>query len=133
MDALKRLLIKYGVKSLRCRVKDISLNDDGSFSITSDSGEVIRCKAVILATGGCRIPGPVLPVTAISWPKTRHTILARSLPLYPRVARPGLPRNAGAFAEEWGRATDDKGRLVYEDFGELMFTHFGITGPTVLS
>ena len=31
------------------------------------------------------------------------------------------------------RATDDKGRLVYEDFGELMFTHFGITGPTVLS
>ena len=31
------------------------------------------------------------------------------------------------------KAYEAKGRLIYEDFGELLFTHFGISGPTVLS
>lgn len=28
---------------------------------------------------------------------------------------------------------DAKGKLLYHDFGELLFTHFGVSGPTVLS
>ena len=28
---------------------------------------------------------------------------------------------------------DEKGKTVYQDFGELLFTHFGVSGPTVLS
>jgi predicted flavoprotein YhiN len=27
----------------------------------------------------------------------------------------------------------DNGKTVFEDFGEMMFTHFGLTGPMVLS
>ncbi|MBO7740834.1 MAG: aminoacetone oxidase family FAD-binding enzyme, partial [Clostridia bacterium] len=31
------------------------------------------------------------------------------------------------------KAFDETGKVVYDDFGELLFTHFGISGPTVLS
>lgn len=136
VDALKRLLIKYGVKSLRCRVKDISLNDDGSFSITSDSGEVIRCKAVILATGGMSYPGTGSTGDGYKLAeKLGHTIIAPKPSIVPLVSPDQDCREMqGLSLKNVGvRATDDKGRLVYEDFGELMFTHFGITGPTVLS
>mgnify|MGYP003899150631 FL=1 len=136
LEVLKNLLSRNGVKVMRFKVNDIVVNDDGSFDILSDSGQAIRCKAVILATGGKSYPktGSTGDGYRLA-ERLGHTVIEPKPSIVPLespdpdcVEMQGLSlRNVGV------RATDKNGRLVYEDFGELMFTHFGISGPTVLS
>ncbi|MBO4212967.1 MAG: aminoacetone oxidase family FAD-binding enzyme, partial [Clostridia bacterium] len=89
----------------------------------------------IIATGG------------ISYPKTGsdgdgyrfaeelgHTIIKPEPSLVPLVAGGICAECQGLSLKNVGfKVTLENGTCVYEDFGELMFTHFGITGPVVLS
>ena len=109
---------------------------DRRFSVRTEKGEY-RFDRVIIATGG------------VSYPTTGSTgdgyRFARSMGLKLTDIRPSLVpletlgelcrRLQGLSLKNVAIKVIDKssGKVVYEDFGELMFTHFGITGPTVLS
>ena len=64
-----------------------------------------------------------------------HTIIAPEGSLVPlESAMDACAQMQGLSLRNVGvKLLDAKGKLLYKDFGELLFTHFGISGPTVLS
>jgi len=104
--------------------------------IKLSSGEIKEFDAVILATGG------------VSYPKTGSTgegyKMARELghtvtPLKPSLAplevkEDWVKRLQGLSLKNVSVRLEDKNKnVIYSDFGEMMFTHFGVSGPVVLS
>ncbi len=131
--ALGRYLSEHYVRLVNARVTGISPLAEG-FSVETGERQA-TFDAVIVATGGC------------SYPRTGSTgdgyDFARSLGLKVTPLRPSLVPlecKEGLCRELQGlslrnvavRAYDGD-KLVFEDFGELLFTHFGLTGPTILS
>lgn len=120
--------------NLDSHVSDI-LTENGYVTGVRVNGCDIECDNVILATGG------------YSYPSTGSTgdghTMASKLGHHITKCMPALvPFTA---AEEWvkelqglslrncGVTIYDGDHKIYEDFGELLFTHFGVSGPTVLS
>lgn len=120
--------------NLDSHVSDI-LTENGHVTGVRVNGCDIECDNVILATGG------------YSYPSTGSTgdghTMASKLGHHITKCMPALvPFTA---AEEWvkelqglslrncGVTIYDGDHKIYEDFGELLFTHFGVSGPTVLS
>lgn len=137
VGALKKYVNRSGsVRQIHERVREIVADEGGVSSVRTDCGDY-PVSAVILATGGASYP-----LTGSDGDGYRmaerlgHTIVPLKPSLVPIVTEEkwcaelqGLSlRNTGC------RVIDTtSGKCVYEDFGELMFTHFGITGPMVLS
>lgn len=120
--------------NLDSHVSDI-LTENGHVTGVRVNGCDVECDNVILATGG------------YSYPSTGSTgeghTMASKLGHHITKCMPALvPFTA---AEEWvkelqglslrncGVTIYDGDHKIYEDFGELLFTHFGVSGPTVLS
>ena len=100
-----------------------------------ESGEKISADRVILATGGKSYPltgstgdGYTLAASA------GHTIVPWEGSLVP-LEEDGdwCRRMQGLSLRNVGVKLLADGKPVYEDFGELLFTHFGLSGPTILS
>ncbi len=129
---LNRLNVDIHYKST---VKDILISDNKIKGIVTDDGKKHMADAVIVATGG--LSYPVTGSTGDGYrfaKKAGHTIVETGPGLVAFNAKEeyvkdlqGLSlRNAGVTIMR------DK-KVLYEDFGELLFTHFGVSGPTVLS
>ena len=131
------------IRAMRENKVDINLDSHVSDILTENrhvtgvrvNGCDVECDNVILATGG------------YSYPSTGSTgeghTMASKLGHHITKCMPALvPFNA---AEEWvkelqglslrncGVTIYDGDHKIYEDFGEMLFTHFGVSGPTVLS
>ncbi|MBQ4576022.1 MAG: NAD(P)/FAD-dependent oxidoreductase [Clostridia bacterium] len=135
--ALKRYVNKSGrVKLVHERVQEIISEKGCVTSIKTDKAEY-SVSAAILATGGASYTATGSDGDGYRMAeRLGHTVMPLKPSLVPIVTEEkwcaelqGLSlRNTGC------RVIDTKtGKCVYEDFGELMFTHFGITGPMVLS
>ena len=118
------------------KVTSLALDSDRLVGVVTASGTHLH-DAVLLATGGCSYPltgsdGSGYKLAA----QVDHTLVPVSPSLVPLTsddpvcaAMQGLaPKNVSLTVVE--RAT---GRVLYRDFGEMLFTHFGISGPMVLS
>ena len=91
---------------------------------------------VILATGG--VSYPATGSTGDGYAMARklgHTVIPPEGSLVPLEAEGDCcARMQGLSLRNVGvRLVNAKGKLLYKDFGELLFTHFGVSGPTVLS
>ena len=112
-------------------------NGKGSFSVVTRGGSIV-CDRVIIATGGASYPqtgseGDGYAIAAA----LGHTVVSPRPSLVPLVVRErwcrelqGLSLRNTALRV---RDSEHGGGVVYEDFGEMLFTHFGISGPMVLS
>ena len=113
--------------------------------LITENGAVIGVKAdtdayydaVILATGGKSYPltGSDGSGYAIA-ESVGHTVTPLSPSLVPITSpSPLCPALQGLSLKNVGLkiVKKDSGKTVYEDFGEMMFTHFGLTGPMILS
>lgn len=128
---------KAGVRILFNK-KVLGINtEDGRVTSVKHTGGVTEADAVILATGGVSYPltgsdGDGLRFAS----KLGHTVTKLRPSLVPIVEDGGIcKRMQGLSLKNVSlRVVSDRtGKTVYEDFGEMMFTHFGITGPMVLS
>ena len=135
LEALQRAMRREGVTVHTGRVKQI-LMEDGAVSGVMTDKETYTCKWVILATGGLSYPTTGSTGDGYSMAKTLgHTITPCEGSLVPLETEgrecqdmQGLSlRNCAV------KLMDAKGKVLYKDFGELLFTHFGVSGPTVLS
>ena len=136
VSALERTCRAEGVEILHRRVRRLLARDDRICGVQSGAEEIFF-DAVILCTGG-----KSYPLTGSDGDGYRmaeelgHTVTRLCPSLVPLVAEgklcasmQGLSLKNVSF-----RVTEiATGKRVFEDFGELMFTHFGLTGPTVLS
>ena len=135
LDALRRAMDSAGVEVRKERVLEI-LTENGSVTgIRTQSGTHYGRK-VILCTGGCSYP--LTGSTGDGYDMAcalGHTMVPVRGSLVPLeedgrwcASLQGLSLRNVAVS-----LLDQKGRKVYEDFGELLFTHFGLSGPTILS
>lgn len=124
-----------GVTVRQARVDKIYA-ENGKVSAVRADGAVISAPCMILATGGKSYPltGSTGDGYALA-EQLGHTVISPTGSLVPMVedgdwcARmQGLSlRNVNV------KLYNSKNKLVHEEFGELLFTHFGLSGPTILS
>ena len=135
--ALERRLRALRVTVLRRRALSVRTDGGAVSGVETDEGE-LPAEAVILATGGVSYPatgstGDGHRMAA----QAGHTVTPLSGSLVPLegVVAPGIPcgRLQGLSLRNVGLSVFESGKKIYTDFGELLFTHFGVSGPLVLS
>lgn len=135
LEALKRQLQRYGVVIETGKCQEILRDDNGVCGVRTQT-KTISCKWVILATGG--LSYPTTGSTGDGYHFARdlgHTIVPCEGSLVPlEIEGNDCPDMQGLSLRNVGvKLTNEKGKVLYKDFGELLFTHFGVSGPTVLS
>jgi len=135
LDCLKRVMHQLGVRVQTGRVKKI-LTKDGSVCGVQLAGEQLEASRVILATGGVSYPATGSTGEGYSMAEALgHTIVAPQGSLVPlETAGNDCQDMQGLSLRNVAlKLLDAKDKCLYKDFGELLFTHFGVSGPTVLS
>lgn len=125
-----------GVKVVHSKVTSIDIEDGKVVGLGTSSGEY-QCDKVIICTGGRSYSGTGSDGDGYRFAsEAGHTVTALRPSLVPIVADTNLcARMQGLSLKNVALkiVRTDNGKAVYEDFGEMMFTHFGMTGPMVLS
>ena len=135
LDALKNELRKTQVTLKTARVKML-LTEDGRITGVQTDTENLYANWVILATGG--LSYPTTGSTGDGYrmaEEVGHTVTALEGSLVPLcVEGKDCPDMQGLSLRNVAvKLLDGKGKVLYKDFGELLFTHFGLSGPTALS
>lgn len=135
LDALQQAMSQAGVTvAYEKRVTDILVQDNEVIGVMIGR-EKVMSGWVLLATGGKSYPttgstgdGYVLAE------RLGHHIIPPVGSLVPLEADDDCALMQGLSLRNIGvKLVDKNGKLHFTDFGELLFTHFGVTGPTVLS
>ena len=97
--------------------------------------EIVSADAVIVATGGLSYPSTGSTGDGYRFAeKTGHTVTDLSPALVPFETSEPVGRDLQGLALKNIQAKILKGKKVlYEEFGEMLFTHFGVSGPVLLS
>ena len=135
IDALRAELRRFGVRVLQERALDIVTQDGAVCGIETDGG-FHKTERVILATGGCSYPQTGSTGDGYRMlEKLGHTIVPPVGSLVPLVEKGYDCKQMQGLALKnvTLRLVNQKGKTVFEEFGELLFTHFGLSGPVVLS
>ena len=135
IDALRAELRRLGVRVLQERALDIVMQDGAVCGLKTDGG-FHKTERVILATGGCSYPQTGSTGDGYRMlEKLGHTIVPPVGSLVPLVEKGYDCKQMQGLALKnvTLRLVNQKGKTVFEEFGELLFTHFGLSGPVVLS
>jgi hypothetical protein len=132
---LKEYAASCGVKTLIHRpVRSVRQENGAVIGVQTDSGPYLAPR-VILATGGASYPQT--GSTGDGYRMARemgHTLVPIRPALVPLEAEEGYLRGLQGLSLKNVRATLlSRGCRVEEEFGEMLFTHFGISGPIVLT
>lgn len=134
--ALQREMDRLGVcVNLNSEITNIIADEAGFNSIQLKGGERIEGDALILATGGVSYPltgstGEGLQMTE----QLGHKIVELTPSLIPMVTKEDWVKEVQGLALKNVTVTIKQGKKqLYSDFGEMLFTHFGISGPLILS
>lgn len=135
LDCLRQELRRAGVTVKTGRVRHILAEAGHVTGVETENGR-IPAAWVILATGGASYPttGSTGDGYAMA-SELGHTIIPAEGSLVPlETAGTECQEMQGLSLRNVGvKLLNAKGKVLYKDFGELLFTHFGVSGPTVLS
>ena len=136
LDCLQKELNRQKVTVKTARVKEIIMLEGRAVGVKTQNDEVLLSNWVLLATGGASYPttgstGDGYAMAA----KLGHTIVPAVGSLVPleTAGRDCQDMQGLSLRNVAVKLVNAKGKVLYRDFGELLFTHFGISGPTVLS
>lgn len=119
------------------RVSSLLTDENGITGVVCESGNTFNAKNVIIATGGKSYPltGSTGDGYTLSQ-SVGHTVTPPVPSLVPlETEEPWVKRLQGLSLKNVSisiRDTDTY-KEVYTDFGEMLFTHFGVSGPMILS
>jgi predicted Rossmann fold flavoprotein len=143
IDALFYRLKDLGVEIKKGEVDDILIDDDKIKGVKLKNNEQIFAKSVIIATGGLSYPQTGSTGDGYKFAKSvGHTIITPSPALVPvetfddnnyhsRLQGLSLKNvNLTLFCKYKAK---EKVKKIYSEQGELLFTHFGLSGPLVLT
>lgn len=137
VSALMRFLNKNNVKIMTgSPVRNIIYQNDKVSGVVLTDGTVLEADSVVLAVGGMSYPGTGSTGDGYEMAKKLgHTVTPLKPSLVPLVT-----------GEEWVKDLqglslknisvsfkNNRGKEIYSDFGEMIFTHFGVSGPVILS
>ncbi len=124
-----------GVVFSRGKITEV-LTDNGAVTGAVCNGKTVFSSSVLLACGGASYPRTGSDGNGfLLAEKLGHTIAPIRPSLVPLVSPDRLCRDCmGLSLKNVGLCFFDKnGKKVYSEQGEMMFTHFGLTGPVILS
>ena len=134
IDIFKRDLMKNDVRIYyNTKVKDLIINDDTIKGIVTEEGKEILADKVIITTGGKSHPTTGSDGSMFEILKNHgHTINNFYPALIPLVTKDGFVKNLqGVAMKEVVISTTIKKKKIQRQ-GDMIFTHFGISGPGVL-
>ena len=136
VDALEKELSGVEILTNTSATEIITKNNE-AIGVKTNKGDFFADK-VILATGGKSYP--LTGSTGDGYEmakKLGHTITKIKPALVPLVAKKEskiqCQQMQGLSLRNIGLKLFNNNKLIYEDFGEMLFTHYGITGPIILS
>ena len=135
LDCLQQVLRRSHVTVKTARVREI-LTENGKAVGVRTQNETIYSHWVILATGGASYPTTGSTGDGYTMAQALgHTVVTPQGSLVPlETAGSDAQDMQGLSLRNCGvKLLNAKGQVLYKDFGELLFTHFGVSGPTVLS
>ena len=134
-DALADALISAGVEVRQTAAKRIVIENGAVTAVETASGR-IGCRAAAVCTGGLSYPATGSTGDGLRFAKAAgHTVTPTRPSLVPlECSEPDCAEMQG-FSLRNVRLTvfGESGKPIYSELGEMMFTHFGVTGPLVLS
>lgn len=134
--ALKNALLEYKVDiQLNTEVKSILVEGDKVTGVELKDKKRISCDAVILCTGGLSYQTTGSTGDGLKWAKSLGLKVTDTRPaLVPlNVAEDYVPQMQGLALKNVNLTICDSKKKLYDGFGEMLFTHFGVSGPLVLS
>lgn len=137
VNVLKDELNKYNVKIIyRKTLKDLILEDDKVIGIKLNDNTIIDCDKCIIAVGGKSYP--TTGSTGDGFDIARrygHEVVDIKPGLVPLKSENKLCKDLQGLSLKniSFKLVEKNGKVIYEEFGEMLFSHFGITGPVVLS
>ncbi|MGN0461762.1 MAG: NAD(P)/FAD-dependent oxidoreductase, partial [Ruminococcus sp.] len=134
-DALYSFVRNNGVKVIESTVKSLITQDDKIVGVVDSIGREFFADSVIIATGGMSYPGTGSTGDGYALARSvGHTVTK----LKPSLV--GLVSNDSFCSELQGLSLKnvaltayENNKVIYKDFGEMVFTHRGVSGPVVLS
>ena len=132
--ALERRLKALKVQVLRDRASALKIEDGAVCGVVGERGRY-SAQAVVLATGGVSYPATGSTGDGYGFAKAAgHTVTPLSPALVPFVCEEQDVRELQGLSLKNIEVTMHDGKKVYwKEFGEMLFTHFGVSGPVVLS
>lgn len=120
---------------LNTKVESLMIKNEAITGVKLADGSKVQADAVILATGGISYPLTGSEGDGIRMAgESGHTVTEMKPALVPFMLKESFYQELQGLAlKNAGAKLTYKGKVIYEGFGEMLFTHFGISGPLILS
>ncbi|MGI6172329.1 MAG: NAD(P)/FAD-dependent oxidoreductase [Christensenellales bacterium] len=133
--ALEKLMAQYGVRTvLHARAEKI-LTEGGRVTGVFCGGRAFPADAAILCCGGLSYPSTGSTGDGLSFARELgHTVTPTRPALVPIETKEDWPKElTGLTLKNVELSAYQGGKRAYKERGEMLFTHFGISGPLVLT
>ena len=133
-DTMARLCRRAGVRMIKTAAKQIVTENGAVAGVVTGEG-YIPCSAAAVCTGG--LSYPLTGSTGAGYrfaEELGHTVSPRRPSLVPLESSDDYCAEMQGFApKNVTLSAYENGKLIYKELGEMLFTHFGVSGPLVLS
>ena len=137
VNALAKKMKKENIQVLsNLSALDIDVCDGRLKGVVLSNGKYIECDKCVIATGGKSYPSTGSTGDGYNLAKKLGHSIVTILPgLVPLKSEDDICKKLQGLSLKIIKFSliQKSGKLIYEDFGEMMFSHFGLTGPVVLS
>ena len=135
VDALVKYAKTSGAKIISETVNGLDIEDKRVKAVLLENGERLECDAVAICTGGKSYPQTGSTGEGYALAKAAgHSVTPLKPSLVPLICSNNfVPDLQGLSLKNISIKLFDGDKQVYSDFGEMLFTHFGVSGPVVLS
>ncbi len=136
VNALLKILKRLGVQILtNTQVVKILVDNNTAKGVELSTGEILEADKVIIATGGKSYPVTGSTGDGYKFAKELgHTVCNIKPSLIPLVSNSKeCMLLQGLSLRNVAIKLKDNNKVIYEDFGEMLFTHYGVSGPVILS
>ncbi len=137
LNTLIGFLQSNGVKiNTEATVTEILAQDNKVAGIRLSDGSTIEAESVILAVGGMSYPGTGSTGDGYEMMrKLGHTVTPLKPSLVPLITQEEWIKDLQGLSLKNVSVSfkNRNGKVIYNDFGEMIFTHFGVSGPVILS
>ncbi len=137
VDVLYQYAVGSGARlKLKSPIREVGIRDGKVTHVVFRDGGRMECDAVILAAGGASYPGTGSNGDGYEIARAAgHRITELKPSLIPLLAEEDWVRNLQGLSLKNVSITivNTKKKKLYTDFGEMLFTHFGVSGPVILS
>ncbi len=136
VNALEKFCKKSGVVTANRKVSEI-IAENGAVCGAACGNDIFRSETVLIATGGKSYPGTGSDGDGYKFAeKLGHTIVPLKPSLVPLETEENFCKEMMGLSlknTEIFLIDMKSGKIIYKDMGEMLFTHFGVSGPMILS